>query len=226
MNRYIQTYHLLRRRYGKQSWWPTTTDNRPFEVMVGAILTQNTSWRNVEKAIGSLAAQGLIDPQRMASAQKEKLAEAIRPSGYYNQKAERLQLLARHVIQNRGAKAMKKKPLSQLREELLSIKGIGHETADSILLYALNKPAFVIDTYTRRIFTRLGLCRPESGYHELQELITRHLPVSTQLYSEYHALIVQLGKEHCRKKPECKGCPLQTNCQFGKKDLNSQLRPC
>jgi endonuclease III related protein len=194
---------------GPQHWWPAET---PFEVMVGAILTQNTSWRNVERAITNLREVNLLSFEAMAALPTGLLAEYIRPAGYYNVKAHRLgNLLSLISEQHNGdLEGFLGQPLALLREQLLAVKGIGPETADSILLYAAQHPIFVVDTYTYRILFRHDLINAECSYHELQELFMDHLPADTQLYNEYHALLVRVGNRYCKKKsPDCDQCPLQ-----------------
>ncbi len=223
MRKLMQIYGLLLEKHGRQNWWPVTAGkgSNEFEVMVGAILTQNTAWRNVEKAIAGLAKKQLLSPGKMAAADEKELASAIRPVGYYNQKAERLKILSRHIVGNYndkgGISAMKKKSAAELRAELLELKGIGPETADSMLLYALNKPVFVVDAYTRRTFSRIGLCKSDSSYEELQKLFMESLPQKKEMFNEYHALIVEHGKNICRKEPLCSICPLLKLCELGLK---------
>ncbi len=222
MNLFLQVYGKLLAAFGRQRWWPTTTAARETEIIIGAILTQNTSWKNVEKAISNLAAAGMVDFRRIAAAKKGKIAQLIRPSGYYNQKAERLKLFARYVCDNYGGgvKRLLLKEKGKLRDELLQLNGIGPETADSISLYAANKPAFVVDAYTRRIFSRIGVCGSGVSYDELQQLLVSGLPESMRTaaaYSQYHALLVELGKKVCTKNtPLCGNCPLLGFCAFGK----------
>jgi len=200
----LTLYEQLLKYFGRQNWWPTKTKNKQFEIIVGAILTQNTAWRNVEKAIDNLIAKNLLDPKKIARAKKEKLAKLIKPAGYYNQKAERLILTARFFTKTNSLPT---------REQLLAIKGIGPETADSILLYAFNKPYFVIDAYTRRILSRLGLIKGNENYTELQTLFHKSLPADQELFKEYHALLVELAKRFCRKKPRCASCPIRRLCK-------------
>lgn len=204
----MNIYRRLYDRYGPQGWWP---GDGPFETIIGAILTQNTNWKNVEKAITNLAENDCLSPEKLRNLDVETLAGLIRPAGYFNQKAQRLKgfidwLFEKHdgSIENLAAL-----PTSTLREQLLSLKGIGPETADSICLYAFDKPLFVVDTYTARIFGRHGFLEPGCGYQEIQELFHAGLEHDIALFNEYHALIVQLGKEHCKRKPICKGCPLE-----------------
>ncbi|MBD3355399.1 endonuclease [Candidatus Woesearchaeota archaeon] len=217
MKKIQKIYDILYKRFGPQRWWPTTLEGelhptyhgkkinqkQRFEIIIGAILTQNTAWKNVEKAIFNLKKAELLDINKIRSADKRKIAKLIKPSGYFNQKAERLKLAAKFFSKN-------KKPT---REQLLEVKGIGPETADSILLYAFNKPVFVIDAYTKRIFSRIGVCRNPCSYDELQEIFCRSLPKSSKLFNEYHALIVELAKQHCKKKPCCSSCPLSRFCE-------------
>ena len=179
--------------------------------MIGAVLTQNTAWTNVETAIDNLKAANMLSFEALATINVETLADLIRPSGYYNQKAARLKGLILYIADKHGnLQAFFDQETLALREELLSIKGIGPETADSISLYAAEKPTFVVDTYTHRIFSRHNLLAEESEYHEIQEMFMDELPKDMQLYNEYHALIVRLGKEYCKKtKPRCNECPIK-----------------
>lgn len=207
-------YRRLHDRFGPQGWWPGET---AFEVAVGAILTQNTNWQNVEKAIVGLKEAGALSPSGMKRLPLSRLAGLIRPAGYYNVKAERLKNFLRYLDDRHGLDmaALGKAPGRQLREELLSINGIGPETADSILLYGCGKPFFVIDTYTRRMGSRHGLCQPGDSYAMVQEIFAGSLPDSVELYKEYHALIVRLGKVRCRpSNPRCEGCPLEPMLNF------------
>ncbi len=215
MNRIEAAYDKLYDSFGKQRWWPTTTKNKEAEIVIGAILTQNTAWKNVEMAIANLKRNKLVDFRKIASADAEKLARLIKPSGYYNQKAKRLKLFAGHVVGNHGGslKRMLRKSVGELRAELLSLHGIGPETADSIILYAAGRPVFVVDAYTRRIFARMGISRESSSYGELQRLFMESLPSDAKLFGEYHALIVELGKRACREKPLCGACPLKGLCE-------------
>ena len=200
-------YELLLDRFGPQHWWPGET---PLEIMVGAVLTQNTNWGNVERAIANLEAAGALSLEALAAMDPAVLAELIRPSGYYNIKAARLQNLVRHIRENHGSlEAFFNLDTHTLRQELLACKGIGPETCDSILLYAAGRPVFVVDAYTHRLLTRHNLVWEEDGYYEMQELFEGNLEADPQLFNEYHALIVRVGKEFCRKKrPRCRECPL------------------
>ena len=198
----------LYRFFGPQSWWP---GENPFEVCIGAILTQNTSWKNVEKAINALKSAELLSEERLNKIDEKKLAEYLRPSGYYNQKAKKVKYFLKFLFSTYGGSVeqMFKEKSKTLRKQLLQIKGIGPETADSMLLYAGNKPIFVIDAYTRRLALRHHLSTKNASYQELQELFSKNLPINVDLYNEYHALIVRLGKTFCgRKETNCQGCPL------------------
>jgi len=178
--------------------------------MVGAVLTQNTAWSNVEKAIANLKAEELLEPECLGRASKEELARLIKPAGYFNVKAERLKNLITLIMAHGGGDPPRllEKPLEHLRPDLLEVKGIGPETADSILLYAAGYPVFVIDAYTRRILDRHGLAEGSETYEQLQGLFMNHLPHDPALYNEYHALLVHLGKHFCKPKPLCEDCPL------------------
>jgi len=204
----MRVYELLFEAFGPQHWWPGDT---PFEVMVGAVLTQNTNWKNVHRAIENLKEAGLLEPKAMARLSLEELGELIRPAGYYRLKARRLQNLLRLVMERYegSLEAMFAEQTSALREQLLGVQGIGPETADSILLYAAGKPVFVVDAYTHRVLARHGWIDFEADYYQLQELFHGSLPEDVQLFNEYHALLVRLGKDYCRKRnPRCEECPL------------------
>jgi len=211
----LDIYKKLYSEYGPQRWWPTTlegelhpsyhgkeiNEKQKFEIIAGAILTQNTSWKNVEKAIIELNKAKVLSVEGILKIDIKKLAGLIRPAGYYNQKAERLKIAAEFFSKNHNP----------TRDELLNVKGIGPETADSILLYAFEKPYFVIDAYTKRIFLRIGFKFRE--YDELQKIFMDALPHRAKLFNEYHALLVELAKRQCRKKPECKRCPVFSICK-------------
>ena len=203
----MEGFERMHARFGPRHWWPGET---PFEVMVGAILTQNTNWLNASRAIANLKSQRLLDPQKLLDLHPATLAKLIRPAGYYRVKAGRLRHFLAYFVEAYGGKVkrMAAEPTGKLREELLAVKGIGPETADSILLYALEKPAFVIDAYTRRILSRHALCAEDETYDDLQAIFTDRLPAEVELYNEYHALVVETGKEYCRTSPRCDGCPL------------------
>ena len=210
-----EIYQTLHSHFGPQHWWPGES---PFEVIVGAILTQQTSWNNVEKAIKNLKKEKLLDPKELHDIKSDKLEKLIQPSGYYRQKVKKLKNFTNFLWDNYDGKLEKlfNQPIPRLREELLSVNGIGKETGDSIILYAANKPIFVIDAYTKRILDRLGITR-EKDYDELQELFQKNLPQDVQLFNEFHALIVQLGKNYCKKKPKCDECPLKPSCNYAGK---------
>jgi endonuclease-3 related protein len=201
-------YRALLKRFGPQRWWPGET---PFEVMVGAILTQNTAWSNVEKAIHNLKTYDLLDPHKLHELDHDTLALAIKPAGYFNVKARRLKsFIEWFVTKYEGdVGALKRVAPDRLREELLSVKGIGPETADSILLYALDVPSFVVDAYTYRLLTRHDLIGEEATYDDMKELFEKRLPRDRKLYNEFHALIVAVGKDFCRSKARCDECPLK-----------------
>jgi endonuclease-3 related protein len=203
-----QVYQQLYDAYGPQGWWPGET---PLEVMVGAVLTQNTAWKNVERAIANLREADVLALARLHAVPHEELAELIRPAGYYRLKAGRLRNLLNFVMEqyDGSLKAMFATNLATLREQLLGVNGIGPETADSILLYAGNLSTFVVDTYTARMLKRHGWIEPEAGYHDIQEHFASQLPDDVQLFNEFHALIVRVGHHHCRRTPKCEGCPLQ-----------------
>jgi endonuclease III related protein len=207
-DRLLALYERLLAHFGPQHWWPGES---PFEVMVGAVLTQNINWQNVNAALANLKAEGLLSFAALEALPVEILAEKIRPAGYYRLKAGRLRnLLAFFRAEYDGdLDAFFSDRLPEVREKLLAVKGIGPETADSILLYAAAKPVFVVDAYTHRILARHGLIFEEAGYHDIQELFMASLPEEVALFNEYHALLVRLGKERCRKStPLCEGCPL------------------
>ncbi len=203
-----EVYNRLRNHFGAQNWWPADT---PFEIMVGAILTQNTNWQNVEKAIANLKTADLMSYAAMSRLPVEELAEYIRPAGYYNIKAGRLQNLFTMIKEqwDGDLEYLLDQPTSELREQLLSVKGIGPETADSMVLYAAEKPIFVVDAYTHRVLLRHEIITEEYGYFEIQELFMDNLEEDSRLFNEYHALLVQVGKHFCKKsKPKCAQCPL------------------
>ncbi|MGB2691121.1 MAG: endonuclease III domain-containing protein [Thermodesulfobacteriota bacterium] len=202
-------YKLLYKEYGPQGWWPGDSQ---LECILGAILTQNTSWQNVEKAIGNLKKLGLLSIEKLTLLTTNELAQLIRSSGYFNQKAIKIKNFITFLYENYqgNLETMFQEEISELRDKLLQIKGIGPETADCIILYGGNKPIFVIDTYTYRILSRHGLVPEQTSYGEMQELIMDSLTQDAQIFNEYHALIVKTGKEHCRKQnPICAGCPLE-----------------
>ena len=203
-----EIYQILLERFGPQHWWPGETQ---FEIILGAILTQNTSWANVEKAIANLKAADLLSPARLHEFDIARLAELIRPAGYFNIKAKRLKSFLNWLFDRYHGELADLEHINtqQLRAELLAVKGIGPETADSILLYAFGRPVFVVDAYTARISVRHRLIEPDAGYEQLQDLFQSNLMPDAQLFNEYHALLVRLGKEFCKPKARCPGCPLE-----------------
>lgn len=230
MNKFKKIYSILYREYGPQGWWPLTpkgssrtrhhagrprTDAHRFEIMIGAVLTQNTAWTNVEKALEQLHKSKLVRHEALLKVRKEKVAGLIQSAGYYNQKAERLKLISRFV-EAHGMKSLLAKDTASLRSLLLDVKGIGPETADSIVLYAFGKPSFVIDAYTRRIFSRIGLCDVGVDYDSLQEMFVENLDSDVEVFQEYHALIVEHAKRHCRANPQCGGCVISRICNYHK----------
>lgn len=212
----LQIYEILLAAYGEQKWWPA---EHPFEMMVGAILTQSTNWRSVEKAIYNLKEENMLDAAKIANCDIKKLSELIRPSGFYNQKSQRLKTFSSFYVKHGKVDGLKKWQKSILRNMLLSISGIGPETADSMLLYALEKPVFVVDAYTKRIFTRLGLLPEKADYHTTQSYFEQRLTHALPLFQEYHALIVEHAKRHCRSKPLCLACPLYKQCAHANSSL-------
>ncbi len=201
-------YRLLHRHNGHLHWWPGES---AFEVAVGAILTQNTTWANVEKAIAALAAGGALDCAGLRALSLPRLEALVRPTGYYRQKARKLKCFVRFLGEHYAGSmtAMARASTAQLREELLGVWGIGPETADSILLYGCGHPVFVVDAYTRRVAVRHGWIAPPASYAQLQDLFGRSLPSDVDLYNDYHAQIVWVGKHHCRTTPRCGDCPLR-----------------
>lgn len=202
----LNIYHCLLDHYGPQRWWPA---EGPFEMMVGAVLTQSTTWTNVEKAIGNLKTAGALSPEALRQLPLSEIVALIFPSGYYNAKALKLKSLAAYLGEYRDdLDRLFAVDTCQLRRELLGVHGIGEETADSILLYAANRPVFVIDAYTRRILGRIGLAPDKGRYADYQSLFMDNLPADIGLYNEYHALLVCLGKNVCRRLPVCQQCCL------------------
>ena len=221
-------FKLLKKRFGNLRWWPIDTEyhkknssDSRFEVIVGAILTQNTSWSNVEKALENLKSQNVLELKKITSIKKEKLREFIKPSGFFNQKAERLKTIAEFLLHHYNANldTFFHREVSEIRRELLSLNGIGPETADSILLYAGNSPIFIVDTYTKRLCQRFPL-NTDLSYESIQQYFEQQLSKKysgkklIQVYNEFHALIVNLGKRYCKKKPLCATCPLTSHCTY------------
>lgn len=207
-----RVYERLFASYGPRHWWP---GDSPFEIMVGAVLTQNTAWINVERAIDNLKRARLLSPRGIAEAHPRRLAALLRPSGYFNVKAKRLRALTQALLRHGGVRGMARIPTAALRTELLSVHGIGPETADDILLYAFARTVFVIDAYTRRVFSRLGLITGVEPYEVLRTGFERALPADIGLYNEYHALIVHHAKHVCRARPRCEACCLIRLCPYG-----------
>jgi len=223
LNNVTGIYGQLHKSYGPQGWWPLSkgrmqtkhhsgapkNPHDKWEIITGSLLTQNTAWTNVEKAIENLNRAKLISIDKVRKAPVKKIAQLIRPAGYFNQKAERLKVLADYF-----SKHLKDKTIPS-REELLAVKGIGPETADSILLYAFEQPYFVVDAYTRRIFSRLGMIKHDAKYDEIQEFFMKSLKKDVDVYKEYHALIVEHAKRNCRTKQKCDGCVIRGECMKG-----------
>lgn len=208
MSRLKAIYDKLFSHYGELDWWPAKT---PYEVMTGAVLTQNTAWSNVEKAISNFG--GRLSPEFIENISSEELIEIIRPSGFYNQKAVYLKALTKwYKTYGYSVENVRQYPLNEVREELLAVRGLGFETADSILLYAFSFPTFVVDAYTKRLLERLGI-DVNSDYSSIKFYFESRLKGDAPLYNNYHALIVINAKEHCKKKPLCAGCPLLDECK-------------
>jgi endonuclease III related protein len=224
----IRIYEKLLAEYGHQGWWPVTpegklnpeyhvsnhTEKQRLEIIFGSVLTQNTQWKpNVERAMTELSRRSLIDVDSILSIRQDELAALIRSAGYYNQKAKKLRQVAM-FLKKYPISTMKRMPMKKVREMLLHVNGIGPETADSILLYALEKPAFVVDAYTKRIFHRLGIVDCEARYDDIQAVFMEGLNNDALLFNEYHALIVQHAKQSCRKTPVCNMCPTSGFCHY------------
>lgn len=212
-------YNSLFNSFGKQYWWPGDTD---FEVVVGAVLTQNTNWSNVEKAINNLKTANVFTPKKLHKIEIDMLAELIKPSGYFNVKAKRLKHFIEWLFQNYNGSLSKlfKLDCATLREHLLSVNGIGRETADSIILYAAKKPTFVVDAYTKRVLLRHGLVTEDYDYDAIKAIFEDNLPEEVSLYNEYHALIVMVGKYYCKPRMRCEECPLKDVHRISIKDAN------
>ncbi len=229
----IVVYRRLLESFGPQGWWPLSslagsgsfdgrgyhrgdfsyprTAGQRFEIAMGAVLTQNTTWKNAEKVIKKLIGCGLLTPRAISRISLAELGQYIRASGYYNQKAKKLKILSDFFLKMEGRSSGYGQPA---REQLLALWGIGPETADSILLYAYQLPHFVVDAYTRRLVARLGLVSGGESYDQFQLLVTGRLPREYELYSEFHALIVRQAKSYCRRKPLCADCPLRSGCNY------------
>jgi endonuclease-3 related protein len=206
-----QVYKTLFAANGHQRWWPGDT---AFEIMVGAVLTQNTAWTNVERAITNLKNAKVLTPQAIVQAHPKRLAGWLKPSGYFNIKTRRVKAMCAWLMAQGGVRRLSKVPTPELRQALLAVHGIGPETADDILLYAFHRPVFVIDAYTRRIFQRLGLIAGKEDYETLRQLFEKALDTDVPLFNEYHALIVIHGKDVCKKKPLCNQCCLAKRCSY------------
>jgi endonuclease-3 related protein len=204
----LKIYELLQGHFGDLHWWPADS---PFEVMVGAVLTQNTAWKNVEKAISALKDRKLLSPAALSQIDEEILAGIIRPSGYYHVKAKRLKSLVRFILDEYSGniEIMCNEALPVLREKLLNVRGVGPETADSIILYACGKPVFISDAYTQRILQRHRLIKEDADGSQIRTLFMTHLPHNASLFNQFHALLVHTGKTFCRKTPKCDVCPLR-----------------
>jgi endonuclease-3 related protein len=201
-------------RWGPQHWWPGET---PFEIMVGAVLTQNTAWTNVERAIANLKGAGALDPGAIAAMAPERLAALLRPAGYFNVKARRLRAFCRWYLERGGFEALRAEPTERLRSALLAVHGVGPETADDILLYAFGRPVFVVDAYTKRLFARLGWISDGVGYEALRRAVERAWGPDPARFNELHALIVRHAKTTCRPHPQCADCVLARRCAFASK---------
>ena len=213
----MEIYRRLLRHFGPQNWWPAQTR---FEMVVGAVLTQRTKWENAERAVKRLKDAGLLSPKSLADAPLERVQELIRPAGFYRVKAKRLLNLVRHIAENYGGSLDRflARPPEEVRRDLLSVGGVGRETADSILLYAANRLYFPVDAYTKRIMYRLGFVERENvGYEELRRFIEERIPRDLEVYREFRALLVVLGKRYCGKKTLCQSCPLRDLCPTGRK---------
>lgn len=204
----LEIYNTLYNQIGPRGWWP---GDSALEIIVGAILTQNTTWKNAEKAIKNLKERGVLSVEVLSKITAEELAQLIRPSGYYNQKAKKIKRFMDYLMKRYKGDIgrMAQVDVETLRKELLFINGIGPETADSILLYALDKPSFVVDSYTKRIFSRHNLLPEDAGYERVREYFMKNLPEDVSLYNEFHALIDYVGHHFCKRAPDCDNCPLR-----------------
>jgi endonuclease III related protein len=204
----LEIYDALLVHFGHRGWWPAAEG--PFEVVIGAILTQNVAWRNAKKAVDSLKAAGLMDPEKLYVARTEDIAPLIRSSRFYNMKAIKIKNFMQFFKDeyDLDMAAMAREDPGMLREKLLGVKGLGKETVDSILCYACDMPVFVVDAYTKRIFARYGLVGPDAKYDDIQAFFTKNLPEDVALYNDFHAQIVHLGNAVCRTNPECSACPI------------------
>jgi len=214
----IDFFESLLSYYGRQQWWPA---ENAFEVVIGAILTQNTVWTNVEKAIINLKTHRVLSPEKLEEIKEETLASLIKPTGFFNQKAKRIKTFLAFLNDkyNNSIERMAQVNFEVIRSELLAINGIGAETADSVLLYACNKPTFVVDAYTKRIFSRIGYIIESMSYEELKQWIETRIPKNVPLFNEFHALLVTHGKQYCKTKPRCLECPVKTQCDYYTKHI-------
>ncbi len=232
----IEIYRILMKNFGEQNWWPIVegekclykkefmererTDDEIFEIMVGAILTQNTNWTNVVSAIINLKENNVFSIDKIVKIEDKELSNLIKPTGYYNQKAKKLKILT-NFLKEKSINELRKLSTYELRQSLLSLWGIGYETADSIVLYGFNRPVFVVDAYTKRIFLRLGKINENFEYEDIRNFFEENLPKDSFIYKEYHALIVELGKNLCKKKPFCNDCIFKANCPYLHKNAQS-----
>ncbi|MFB6076386.1 MAG: endonuclease III domain-containing protein [Candidatus Aenigmatarchaeota archaeon] len=216
MEKLREIHSKLMEEFEGEEWWP---HNSKFEVIVGAILTQNTSWENVQTALDEMKEKDIMDMKSIVEIDREELEETIRSSGYYKQKAKRLKRISKHIFQDYDSvkEFFEGRDIDELREELLNIKGIGKETADAMILYAGERPTFVVDAYTKRVFGRIGMDVGDK-YDEIKAFFEENLPSDPKLYDEYHGLLIELAKEYCKKKPECKGCPISHICGYFEKN--------
>jgi endonuclease-3 related protein len=216
MAHWASLYDLLLQAYGQQNWWPGRED--PFEVVVGAILTQRTTWTNASRAVDAVRLAGALTPESIRELERDDLENLIRPAGFYRAKADTLKEFCERVEAAGSLSQLLSMPLEVLRGALLSIRGIGDETADAILVYAAGLPSFVVDAYTRRVLVRLGWITGSESYEQIQAAFTAALPTDVDVFAEAHALIVHHGKTHCRPHPACELCPLDAYCEFLKQD--------
>lgn len=206
--RLLRLYRALLGRFGPQHWWPGRT---PYEIAVGAVLTQHTTWTSAARAVAALRARRLLRPNRIAALPEPALARLIRPAGTYRLKARRLRAFTRWLLGRFGGRweRLRRAPLAALRREILAVPGLGPETADAILLYAAGRPVFVADAYARRVLARHRLLSRRAGYEQARAFLEAHLPSDPALFNEFHALLVAVGKEYCRAVPRCGACPLR-----------------
>ncbi|AFD00246.1 DNA-3-methyladenine glycosylase III [Methanocella conradii HZ254] len=222
-NELLEIYASLRRAFGHRNWWPA---EEPFEVIIGAILTQNVSWNNASKAISNLKREGKLSPSTLYECSVEDIAPLIKPARFYNSKAVKIKNFMEFFFKEYGGDlaAMSSEDSASLRKKLLAVKGLGKETVDCILLYACGKPVFVVDAYTKRIFLRYGILNGDPTYDEIQGYFMASLPPNAALYNDYHAQIVHLGSSICRPKPLCGSCPIATNGKLNCHYLNAELK--